>query len=81
MMPPVMSTKGACARMETSPTKTMNTKERFEQLKELELNARSTLHKAKSLKIKEQMHEMSEIVSMSYIAKTYFNKTKSWLSQ
>jgi len=91
----------------------MNTKERFEQLKELELNARSdkerakvqqefdrlatedpdgfedayiesarsTLHKAKRLKIKEQMHEVSEIVSMSYIAKTYFNKTKSWLSQ
>ena len=91
----------------------MNTKERFERLKELEFNARSnkerakiqkefdqlatedpdgfesafiesarsTLYKAKRLKIKEQMHEVSEIVSMSYIAKTYFNKTKSWLSQ
>jgi hypothetical protein len=44
-------------------------------------SARLTLHKAKRLKIKEQMHEVSEIVSMSYIAKTYFNKTKSWLSQ
>lgn len=44
-------------------------------------SARSTLYKAKKLKIKEQMHEVSEIVSMSYIAKTYFNKTKSWLSQ
>jgi len=91
----------------------MNTKERFERLKELEFNARSnkerakiqkefdqlatedpdgfesafiesarsTLYKAKRLKIKEQMHEVSEIVSMSYIAKNYFNKTKSWLSQ
>ncbi|MDO9633511.1 MAG: DUF5053 domain-containing protein [Paludibacter sp.] len=91
----------------------MNTKEKFEQLKELELNshsdkelakiqkefdqlatedpdgfedafiesARSTLQKAKKLRIKEQMREVSEIVSMSYIAKIYFNKTKSWLSQ
>lgn len=91
----------------------MNTKEKFERLKELELNtssdkerakiqkefdqlatedpdgfedafiesARSTLHKAKKLKIKEQMREVSQIVSMSYIARNYFNKTKSWLSQ
>jgi len=44
-------------------------------------SARLTLHKAKKLRIKDQMSEMSEIVSMSYIAKTYFNKTKSWLSQ
>lgn len=44
-------------------------------------SARSTLYKAKKLKVKDQMSEMSEIVSMSYIAKTYFNKTKSWLSQ
>jgi hypothetical protein len=44
-------------------------------------SARLTLQKAKKLKVKEQMLEISEIVSMSYIAKTYFNKTKSWLSQ
>lgn len=44
-------------------------------------SAQSTLYRAKKLKIKDQMSEMSEIVSMSYIAKTYFNKTKSWLSQ
>lgn len=91
----------------------MKTKEKFERLKELELNTRSdkerakihkefdqlatadpdgfedafiesarlTLHKAKKLKIKDQMSEISEIISMSYIARTYFNKTKSWLSQ
>jgi hypothetical protein len=91
----------------------MNTKEKFEYLKSLELNARSnkeraeiqiafdrlasedpvgfedafiqsartTLFNIKKMKIKEQMLEISEIVSMSYIAKTYFNKTKSWLSQ
>lgn len=91
----------------------MTTKQKFEQLKGLELNAKSnkelariqmefdkladadpegfetafiesarqTLAAAKILKIKEQLSEMSEIVSMSYIAKTYFNKTRSWMSQ
>ncbi|MBP6609737.1 MAG: DUF5053 domain-containing protein [Paludibacter sp.] len=91
----------------------MTTKEKFEELKKLELNAKSnkelyniqlefdslasadpdgfedafiesakqTLSDVKHLKIKEQIKEMQEIVSMSFIAKTYFNKTKSWMSQ
>jgi len=91
----------------------MTTKEKFEQLKELELkaitkkelysiqfefdrlaasdpdgfedafieSAKQTLKAAKQLKIKEQIKEMQEIVSMSFIAKTYFRKTKSWMSQ
>ena len=91
----------------------MTTKEKFEQLKEAELNARTnrelekiqkefdrlaeedpmgfedafiesaqqTRLAVKQLRVKEQMSEISEIVSMSYIAKTYFNKTKSWMSQ
>jgi hypothetical protein len=91
----------------------MNTKEKFEQLKELDISAKSeskrmeldkqfealakedpegfenavmesarkTLDDAKILKIKEQMAEISDIISMSYIAEKYFNKTKSWLSQ
>ena len=44
-------------------------------------SARRTLEAAKQLKVKEQISEISKIVSMSYIAKTYFNKTKSWMSQ
>jgi hypothetical protein len=91
----------------------MTTKEKFEELKELELNAKTnkelnrlhlefekladsdpdgfeaafmesakkTLQDVKHLKIKEQMKDIEEIISMSFIAKTYFNKTKSWLSQ
>jgi len=91
----------------------MTTREKFEQLKELELKAKTkkelnsiqiefdhlatadpegfedafiesakhTLKAVKQLKIKEQIQEMQEIVSMSFIAKTYFNKTKSWMSQ
>ncbi|GHT57475.1 DUF5053 domain-containing protein [Bacteroidia bacterium] len=91
----------------------MSTKEKFEQLKELDINAKSdaererltvdferlatedpkgfqaavtasvkqTLADAKELKIKEQLVQISEIVSMSYIAKVYFKKSKSWFSQ
>lgn len=44
-------------------------------------SAKNTLQAAKQLKIKEQMGEISQIISMSYIAKNYFNKTKGWLSQ
>jgi hypothetical protein len=35
----------------------------------------------KELKIKEQLSQITEMVSMAYIAKTYFSKSKSWLSQ
>jgi hypothetical protein len=44
-------------------------------------SARQTLHAAKTLNIKKQMSKITDIVSMSYIAKTYFSKSKSWLSQ
>ncbi|WP_019541013.1 DUF5053 domain-containing protein [Proteiniphilum acetatigenes] len=44
-------------------------------------SAKQTLVDAKRLRIKEQMREITQFVSMSYIAKNYFNKTKSWLSQ
>lgn len=44
-------------------------------------SARQTLEDVKRLRIKEQMSEITQFVSMSYIAKNYFNKTKSWLSQ
>ena len=91
----------------------MTTKEKFEQLKEREINAKSnvertqidaelelladknpvefeaivmesarkTLADAKALKLKEQLAQISDIISMTYIAKTYFNKSKSWISQ
>ena len=44
-------------------------------------SAKKTLQDVKQLKIKEQLSEINQFVSMSYIAKTYFNKTKSWISQ
>lgn len=33
------------------------------------------------IKIKEQLKEISEIISLSYIAKKYFNKTRTWIYQ
>ena len=91
----------------------MTTSKKFEELKELDINAvsdlereklnfefekladedpagfeaaviasaKKTLEDAKTLKIKQQLEEITEIISMTYIAKTYFNKSKSWLSQ
>ena len=44
-------------------------------------SARKTLSDAKELMIKEQLSQISEMISMTYIAKIYFNKSKSWLSQ
>jgi len=33
------------------------------------------------ISLKEQLSEVSEIISLSYIAKTYFGKTRNWLYQ
>jgi len=44
-------------------------------------SARQTLENAKALKVKEQLAQVANIISMSYIAKKYFNKSRSWLSQ
>ena len=39
------------------------------------------IQKAESILVREQLKEASEIVSMSYIAKKYFNKNRTWLYQ
>jgi len=91
----------------------MTTKEKFEELKMRDINAKSdverdklhielekladedpegfeksvidsakkTLSDIKELKIKEQINQISEMISMAYISKNYFNKSKSWMSQ
>ena len=91
----------------------MTTSEKFNDLKELDINAvsdlereklniefekladedpdgfekaviasaKKTLEDAKTLKVREQIEKISAIISMTYIANTYFNKSKSWLSQ
>lgn len=33
------------------------------------------------IKLKDQLKEISEIISLSYIAKTYFKKSRNWLYQ
>ncbi|MDR1729831.1 MAG: DUF5053 domain-containing protein [Prevotellaceae bacterium] len=91
----------------------MTTKEKFEDLKMRDINAKSDaerdkleiefeklaneapkgfqkavmesakkpLEDAKELKVKEQLEKVSDMISMAYIARVYFNKSKSWLSQ
>ncbi|MDR2064457.1 MAG: DUF5053 domain-containing protein [Prevotellaceae bacterium] len=42
---------------------------------------RETIERAKQLSIKEQFKPLTEIISVSYISKTYFGKSKDWLYQ
>ena len=50
-------------------------------LSELSSETNELTHEAESLLIRMQLKEISEIVSMSYIAKKYFNKKRSWIYQ
>jgi hypothetical protein len=43
--------------------------------------AQETARQAKEWVVKERIREITPIVSMAYISKTYFHKTRSWLSQ
>lgn len=46
----------------------------------LESLIKSTAEKVEELTIAERMGEVTKMVSMAYIAKNYFGKTRSWLS-
>jgi predicted ester cyclase len=50
-------------------------------LSELSSQTKELIHQAESILVKEQLKEVSEIISLSYIAKKYFNKNRSWLHQ
>lgn len=43
--------------------------------------ARETADDAEELVLREQLKDIVPIVSLAYIAKTYFNKTRQWLYQ
>lgn len=43
--------------------------------------AKETADDAEELILREQLKEIVPIVSLAYIAKTYFNKTRQWLYQ
>lgn len=42
---------------------------------------RETRAEAETLLVRDQLEKISPMVSMSYIAKTYFNKSRGWLCQ
>jgi len=50
-------------------------------LKEIADNTEELIQRAESILIREQLKEVGEIVSMSYIARNYFNKNRTWLYQ
>ena len=50
-------------------------------LKEISDKTEELIQRAESILIREQLKEVSEIVSISYIAKNYFNKNITWLYQ
>lgn len=43
--------------------------------------AKNTEQKVKELTMAEKLGEITDMVSMAYIAKTYFGKSRSWLAQ
>jgi len=52
-----------------------------ELLSELSLQTEELIQEAESLLVREQLKEVTKIVSMSYIAKKYFNKNRTWIYQ
>jgi len=51
------------------------------EISKISLRTEELIQEAESILIREQLKEVSEIVSMSYIAKKYFNKKRSWIYQ
>ena len=50
-------------------------------LSEISVKTEKLIQETESYLVSEQLKEISEIVSMSYIAKNYFNKKRSWIYQ
>jgi len=53
----------------------------YESVSEVSSKTEKLIKEAESILVREQLKEVSEIVSMSYIAKNYFNKNRTWLYQ
>ena len=53
----------------------------YESVSEVSSKTEKLIQEAESILVREQLKEVSEIVSMSYIAKNYFNKNRTWLYQ
>ena len=52
-----------------------------ELLSGLSFETEELIQEAESLLIREQLKEIIEIISISYIAKKYFNKNRTWMYQ
>ena len=52
-----------------------------EILSGISLQTKELIQDAESLLVRAQLKEINEIISMSYIAKKYFNKNRTWIYQ
>ncbi len=52
-----------------------------ERLKNVGKSIAEMKKEVEHLRVKEQLSDISEVVNLSYIARTYFHKSKQWLSQ
>jgi len=50
-------------------------------LSELSSQTKELIVEAESILVREQLKEVSEIISLSYIARKYFNKNRTWIYQ
>jgi hypothetical protein len=51
------------------------------QLSDISKSTEDLIKKTESALIRMQLNDISEIISLSYVAKNYFNKDRSWLHQ
>ena len=74
----------------TSETKRYEIEQEFAKLAETDpetfasdykKSIQETVERAKLLSVKEQIKSITDIISISYISKTYFGRSKDWLYQ
>lgn len=59
----------------------INPNEKKQLLKEFHESLDNKGHEIRSLTIRKQLEDISDIINLSYVAEHYFNKSRQWLNQ
>ena len=59
----------------------VNPDEKKQLFKEFQQSLDSKGQEIKGLAVRKQLEDISDIISLSYLAKRYFNKSRQWLNQ
>lgn len=59
----------------------INPNEKKQLLKEFHESLDNKGHEIRSLTIRKQLEDISDIINLSYVAENYFNKSRQWLNQ